>query len=240
MHDVSQIDITHFAEFLLKSHIVVAGKKIFLVHWVKRFFKIRQDLPGFPWHEQLPMYLDYLEESGNVQAAWQIRQAEQAVRVYFTNYLGSLNPDAPERSLAQDSELPVRLNTPQAIDSYRELLRLKRYARSTEKSYITWGKRFFHYCHKQHPNIHSTADLTPQQVKDFLAHLAMNKNVSASKQSMAFNALLNFYTLVLHIDLSDMKEGGRARTSHKLPVVFSIDEARHLFSHPKGTNGLIF
>ncbi|SHO52226.1 integron integrase [Desulfopila aestuarii DSM 18488] len=189
------------------------------------------------WHEQLPLFLSHLEASIPIQP-WQIRQADQAVRVYFTNYLSAISAShSPE--FDSDKSLHIKkYPMAEASISYRELLRIKRYARSTEKSYVAWINSFLAYCCRHQTNPKSTAEITPQHAKDFLAHLALNKNVSASTQNIAFSALLNFYRLVLQLDLSDMKEHVRAKTGRKLPIVFSVDEIRKLFAHVSGTTGL--
>jgi hypothetical protein len=66
---------------------------------------------------------------------------------------------------------------------------------------MEWVRRYFSYC-----NIRSTAsdkDKTcgPDLVRDFLAHLAIGRNVSASTQNLAFNSLLMFFRLVFNKDL---------------------------------------
>lgn len=58
-------------------------------------------------------------------------------------------------------------------------------------------------------------------MKDFLAHLAIGRNVSASTQNLAFNSLLMFFRMVFNQELGDMKSAVRAKQSQRLPVVFS-------------------
>ena len=40
-----------------------------------------------------------------------------------------------------------------------------------------------------------------QEIEAFLSHLAINRNVSASTQNQAFNALLFLYREVLNLDM---------------------------------------
>ena len=66
--------------------------------------------------------------------------------------------------------------------------------------------------------------LTPQDVKDYLTFLAVEKKVAASSQNQAFNALLFFFRHVLKTELGDFKEVPRAKRKPYIPVVLSKDE----------------
>jgi len=47
-----------FGKFLLESRMVASGKEKYLVHWVRRFFEYRKQLPvNLNWSEQLPLFL---------------------------------------------------------------------------------------------------------------------------------------------------------------------------------------
>jgi integron integrase len=71
-------------------------------------------------------------------------------------------------------------------------------------------------------------------VEAFLTHLATNKNVAASTQNQAFNALLFLYRHVLERPLENVK-ARRAERGPKLPVVLSVNEVERLISHLEGT-----
>lgn len=49
---------------------------MFMVFWVRRFFEYRIKLPKMSWAEQIPLFIQELNESGFYQG-W---QADQAVR----------------------------------------------------------------------------------------------------------------------------------------------------------------
>jgi integron integrase len=239
MYDFSDFRGEEFAEFLLKGNIIAAGKERYLVHWVRKFFEFRRQYPKIVWFEQLPLYMKELNTSGGYQD-WQIRQADQAVRLYFNNFLmvkPSENPITSQNNSPQSSCLSLPEDT--AINSFRENLRLRNYARRTEETYVGWVRQYFGYCRGRvalgTEKVPGSSDL----VRDFLAHLAMKKNVAASTQNLAFNSLLTFFRLVYNTDLGDLKNGVRARTGHKLPVVFSPEEIRQLFNYVDGTTGLM-
>ncbi|MCP3890747.1 MAG: integron integrase [Desulfobulbaceae bacterium] len=206
-----------------------------MVIWVRKFFVLKPQWRDIPWYDQLPLFINALAEIDNY-ADWQIRQAEQAVRLYFTNFVGSSTDR--DKPVAVDNA-PSFSNLSAAEKKFRECLRLRRYALSTEKTYIHWVRRFIHFCNEGQSSKPKEKAYTPQIVKDFLAHLALTKNVSSATQNLAFNSLLMFFRLVLNIELGNMKETVRAKPSQRLPVVFSVDEVRQLLGEVNGVNGLM-
>ncbi|WP_167496627.1 integron integrase [Desulfopila sp. IMCC35006] len=186
------------------------------------------------WHEQLPLYLKNLSDFGTYQD-WQIRQADQAVRLYFSNFL--MSTSSPEQ---QNAPLTAGgISTQQeALQHFREGLRLRNYAVRTEKTYIGWVRRYLDYCTTRTSANNETA-CTSHYIRDFLAFLAIKRNVSASTQNLAFNSLLMFFRFVFNEDLGDLKNTVRAKTSQRLPVLFSVKETGKLLLNTEGTSGLM-
>jgi integron integrase len=106
------------------------------------------------------------------------------------------------------------------LEQVRDALRVKHYAYRTERTYIFWIRRFILFHEKRHPS-----EMGSKQIQEFLTHLAVERNVSASTQNQALNALIFLYKKVLRIDLTDPIEAVRARRSTRLPVVLSKSEA---------------
>jgi hypothetical protein len=208
MNNIKDFNSADFGEFLLKTAIVPEDKEKFIVVWVRKFFSVREKWPDFPWHEQLGFFLRELDTSGF--QPWQLRQADQAVRIYFSNYLGKATEANQKDALNSHEIQPSHYPLQRALKLFIENLRLKHYARSTEKTYCFWIRNFFYYLHKLNPSLNHTSQLNQSAVRDFLAFLAVKKNVSASTQNIAFNALLTFFRIVLHIDLTEMHECLRA------------------------------
>ena len=75
---------------------------------------------------------------------------------------------------------PVKL-----LDKVRQRIRLKGYSIRTERSYTEWIKRFILFHDKRHPK-----DMGKKEIEAFLSDLVVNRNVAASTQNQAFNALL--------------------------------------------------
>ena len=110
-----------FGKFLLESRMVRSGKEKFLVHWVRKFFEYRISLPNLSWTEQVPLFIKEMNDSSSYQD-WQIRQADQAVRLYFSNFLGTRSPSSSQVS----GNSAVKSVTQQsALHSFRESLRLR-------------------------------------------------------------------------------------------------------------------
>lgn len=72
-------------------------------------------------------------------------------------------------------------------------IRVRHYSPKTLKTYKQWSRQFQTYTRSKPPALLSTAD-----VNEFLTSLAVKRQVSASTQNQAFNALLFFFRHVLH------------------------------------------
>ena len=233
MNDLIAFSSVDYGKFLLESKLVGDGKEKFMVHWVRRFFDFRSKHPNLSWQEQLPLFLKELNESGSYQN-WQIRQADQAVRLYFSNFLMALT--SPQKTTDTQSTAVTHQT---ALQMFCESLRLRGYARRTEQSYMDWVKRYFAYCRSRSTSPDRNSACVPDLVRDFLAHLAMQRNVSASTQNLAFNSLLMFFRLVFNQELGDLRDAVRAKPKKRLPAVFSVEETAKLLQHTEGTIGLM-
>ncbi len=224
-----------FAQFLLGSNFVQAGKEKYMVMWAKRFFDFRTNLKGsLSWSEQLPLFLRSLKIERYED--WQVRQAENAVRIYFLNFLKPCV--SPNRAKDADTSGGSEgLDRKTAKQLFKEGLRLRNYSYRTETTYIGWLESFHRYCDTRGDA--GETPYSPDLVRDFLAYLAINRRVSASTQNQAFNSLLTFFRMVIHIDLGDMKNTVRAKPRQTLPVVFSVGEVREILKLVSGTAGLI-
>lgn len=116
----------------------------------------------------------------------------------------------------------------------RAEIRLRHYSIRTEESYVDWARRFILYHDKRHPK-----EMGAEEVRDFLSHLATERNVSASTQNQAKSALLFLYREVLHIELPWLDEVIVAKMGKRLPVVLTQTEMRALLNAMSGTMGLV-
>ena len=128
----------------------------------------------------------------------------------------------------------VSQDSPRLLDRMRAEIRMRHYSIRTEEVYIDWARRYILFHDKRHPK-----DLGAGDVRDFLSHLAVDRNVAASTQNQAKSALLFLYREVLHINLPWLDEVVAAKMSKRLPVVLTQTETRHLLNAMSGTMGLV-
>ena len=70
----------------------------------------------------------------------------------------------------------------------------------------------------------------PQEIKEFLTWLAVERNVAAATQNQALNALVFLYDKVLGISIGDISDVTRAKRPPRLPVVLTHDKAMRLIA----------
>jgi len=121
---------------------------------------------------------------------------------------------------------------PQWLERLVTVIRRLDYSIRTEQTYLQWVCRFLAY----HKDIH---DFTGNHIVAYLEHLAINRNVSASTQNQALNALVFFYKKVLNLAVDDIGDFVRAKKPKRLPVVLSQDEIKPILENMKSTHYLM-
>ena len=79
-----ETSLQQFGEFLLKARLVRERAAPHCVRWVRRF--LTRPASDEPLSDQVRRFCEDLERHGGRQD-WQVRQAEQALRIYFVNFL---------------------------------------------------------------------------------------------------------------------------------------------------------
>jgi integron integrase len=95
-------------------------------------------------------------------------------------------------------------------------------------------KRFVLFHGTRHPR-----ELGAAEVKAFLSHLAVNRNVSASTQNQALCALVFLYRHVLEMDLGDCSGFSFATRPKRLPTVLTVEEVEQILLRLQGTKRLM-
>ncbi|MFT5425399.1 MAG: integron integrase [Gammaproteobacteria bacterium] len=116
----------------------------------------------------------------------------------------------------------------------KETLRFHHYAYSTEKTYIHWILRYIRFNNRSHPK-----DMGKHEIKRFLSHLAINRDVSASTQNQALNAILFLYKHVLKLPVDMNIRAIRSDKQKRLPTVLSKQEIQEIFIHLSGVKLLM-
>ena len=226
-----ELQLSRFGEYLLRRHLVDHRKAQGYVHWVRKFLMEVPVNASRSLQERVEGFLHGLRESRYED--WQIGQAEGALRLYFYNFQNRTrwhtSDVAKVRPAADGTVAPMEV-----LAVMRDQLRLKQYSYRTEQTYADWVGRFFRYLDETLGTTSARCVVTAQRIKDFLAWLVLQRNVGASTQNQAFNALLFMCREVLQLELGEMMEGLRAKNGRKLPVVLTQDEVCALFQKMSG------
>ncbi len=224
--------LQQFGEFLLKARLVREKAAPYFVRWVRRF--LSQPASSEPLADQVRRFCEGLERRGRCQD-WQVRQAEQALRIYFVNFLN--RPEWHRQPAGGVVDDQGRVNRLAALQQLRARVRTRHYSYRTECSYADWVRRFLDYLAQRqgeaHPRVASEA------VRDYLTHLAVRQGVSASTQNQAFCALLFLCREVLGVDVEGLSRSVRAKRGEHLPVVLSMPETAALLAAMRGTPRLM-
>ncbi len=184
-----------FVRFLKQAPARTAQERGRHVAWIERL-AARAPLESDPI--EAVIVSRFLSEVKRTAPPEQVTEAEHAVALY-----------REFRAAAWD----------EAQLEMRRVLRLRHMSPRTERSYLGWIRRFRAFTNGTPPRC-----LTKGDVRDFLSHLATDRDVAASTQNQAFSALLFLYRHVLGKDLDDLGPTVRAKRRRRLPVVLTRAE----------------
>ncbi len=195
----------------LKSQDLVSDSHLpYMIWWVKHYLDLD--------HPDEASYSDALSKEGKHD--WQIRQALGAVKLYR-----QFSTDEEKKVVESDQVDP--------LETMIRKLCVRHYARSTVKSYSSWGRKYIEFC--------SSRKMKPQHDSSFISYLsflALKKNVAASTQNQAFNAILFLFRNVWNREPEGI-DAVRARKPKRLPVVLSQDEVAVILGLTSKVQGLV-
>jgi len=167
------------------------------------------------------------------QNAQQQKQAYHAISLFYelagsfsSEKVALLNTKDDKIATKKDALKLTNFSWVPVYDGLISEIKLRHYSPKTLKSYRSWARKFQNYTHSKDPQLLSTAD-----VKDFLTFLAVKRNVSASSQNQAFNALLFIFKNVLKKDFGEIRDVPRAKRKPYIPVVLSRKEIDTIISN---------
>lgn len=129
-----------------------------------------------------------------------------------------------------DAGAPTVPPLPQLGEAIERVCALRRYSRRTAEAYVHWARHFVVHNHGRHP-----ADLGAGAVSDFLSDLALRRQVAASTQNQAMQALLFLYEAVLDRPLPpNVLQVARAKRQQRLPIVLTREQVAAFFEHIDG------
>ncbi len=223
-----EASLQQFGEFVLKAQLVRENAAPYCVRWVRRF--LTRPASDEPLADQVRRFCEELERHGGCEE-WQVRQAEQALRIYFVNFLQRTDWQRQPASTIVDEQ--GRTNPLAALEQLRLRIRTRHYSYRTECSYADWVRRFFAYAGERqgvpHPRVESEA------IRDYLTHLAVRQRVSASTQNQALCAILFLCREVIGVPVEGLSLTARAKRGSHLPVVLSMPETAAVLGAMRGT-----
>ncbi len=117
------------------------------------------------------------------------------------------------------------------LEQLQEQLRARHYALRTEKTYISWVRKYILFHNKKHPK-----NMGEKEINAYLTYLALEKNVAASTQNQALSAILFLYRYLLNIEINqNTLIYSRSKKKKRVPTVLSKEEAKTILQHLDGT-----
>jgi len=159
-----EASLQEYGEFLLKAQLVKEKAAPYCVRWVRAFLS-RPASPD-PLEDQVRRFCDDLERQGRED--WQVRQAEQALRIYFVNFLRRTDWHRRPTSASAVVDEAGRTTPLGALEQLRLRLRTRHYSYRTECSYADWVRRFLAYLAERQGAPHPRVD--SDGVRDYLTH----------------------------------------------------------------------
>ena len=123
---------------------------------------------------------------------------------------------------------------PKLLIQIKDKMRKASYSSKTIEAYTYWIKEFIIFNNKKHPEL-----LGEVEVENYLTHLAVKRNVSASTQNQAFAAILYLYKNIIIKDIGWLDNVTKAHKTKRLPVVFTKGEISEIFKHLDGVPKLV-
>jgi len=214
-----------FKSYLIASNLTDERKAGFYLSWATRFFEFCNKNPeDSVTQEEIERFLKNISRN---REDWQVKQASDAIQIY--QYY-------KERKKTEKIKESLELNAQWKLiaESMHKILRLMHRSYRTEHSYIGWVRQFYRFMKGQSPY-----SLESKDVKDFMTHLAVERNVAISTQNQAFNAILFLFRHVLYKEIDNISEAVRAKGNRRLPVVLTKLEIEKLFNQMSGRNLLM-
>ncbi|RPI73617.1 MAG: integron integrase, partial [Desulfobacteraceae bacterium] len=220
------VELGSFNDFLNNQPVIPEKQRPFYVRWVEMFLRSMDGAEGVDFADD--WVESFLNDLGRRREVWQVKQAEDAIRLY-KYFLSS--DDKPAGDQAGD---PFAMEWKQASDKMTRMLRLRQLSYRTEQTYRYWLRKFYT----------SVRPISPDKLQDehiihFLSYLAAERRVAKATQDQAFNSILFFYRHVLEKDVGSIRNAFRARGKRRLPTVLTYSEVLRLLDALDGVPGLM-
>jgi integron integrase len=214
--------------------------------WVRKFQAFtRSQSPASLSSEDASAFLAWLPTNRTMSFSQQ-NQVFEALLLFYTHVLKKeLRVKRPKKAQelakndgiarsASDAEWmqPLRPRTGQGesweaeYKGFQDEIRMRHYSQRTLRTYTYWVRKFQAFTRSKDPK-----SLTTEDVKAFLTSLAVKRQVAASTQNQAFNALLFFFRHGLKKEFGNVEGVARAKRKQYVPVVLSRKEIEVILRH---------
>lgn len=236
-----------------EENMVHADRSPFYVKWAKGFAGFIPEKPlKDRSREDIEAFLADLAKRPGI-ADWQVRQAEYALKILYEIFLPNYHPEkktpaktAPKQTDKEPKAKPygfrdrvipgeVERKFSSLVEAIKTAIRTRHYSYRTEKSYLDWVRRFIAFHNYADPGSLDAANA----VRQYLEYLAIKREVAASTQNQALNALVFLYGQVLQKPFGEMDEFVRAKRPRRLPEVMTREEVETLLAGMDGVTGLM-
>ena len=128
--------LPEFQNYLLSRGLVPEKNIPFYALWASRFLSFGNRNENLSLDIRIEQFLKEMETKKKL-ADWQLRQAEEAVRMYTAQFLSGNNKTVSPNN-AHDKNASAK-DPAEMLAKMRELIRLKHYSYSTEHTYLDCG-----------------------------------------------------------------------------------------------------
>ena len=143
--NMKNLTLPKFQEYLRSESLVNEKYIPYYASWASKFLTFSNKCKNLTHELRVEEFLNHLKSQSSI-ADWQIKQADDAIRLYVYHFLnGDISAVHPN-----NSEKEIKLSDSVNIfNELRRALRIKHYAYRTEKAYMKCIKSFFFYILKQ-------------------------------------------------------------------------------------------
>ena len=245
----------------LKQHGVEARHQEFYRAWVLSWLRFLKP-KGFE-EGNLEDVREFLKQmAGTGRKVWQIKQAEEALRILFQAVeprswarvwpedlfqwpVGELGQgtaaETGREPVAGAERFAGRSDGGECPEKYQgfleqveEALRLERYSYRTERTYLEWTRRFIVFTRPG-----SRRELNWEQAQEYLDYLTLVRRVSSSTLNQALSALQFVFRVVLKKRPGGSDGVKRPERRSRVPTVLAREEVRDLLAGMRGTGRLM-
>lgn len=213
-----------FVVFLKKNANIRPEKVSYYLTWIRKFinFCLQHHKNGM---DALESFTKTLQKSCY---DWQVEQARAAVKLHlYYKGLSKITTNPLENPSSQsESSLKYTQEWEEYVVQMRRILRLQHKSYQTEKTYLSWVRRFSVFLKDKDPK-----KITEEELKQFLSFLAVERKVSASTQQQAFNSMLFLFRHILDQKVEGIAEAIRSRVKTRLPVILDPEEIIQIFQN---------